>query len=523
MERMILGWQEEKTKERTMKKHWKLLTALGLLLAGFFVAAAAWAQNVDDKIQALEQELSSLKSQQMELKKEATAAAAALPSFSYRPGNGVDITAADKSWGLRFSMEAHIRTLFESGQDAVGRTNGEVMLRRWRPSFFYCIDNCLYEIEMTFDNDGFGTGNAKDSVGGVGSILQRGVVHFHLENLNPFLPTVDIGGDVSTSISLSRQGSSAVGTQMDYDLLTRNFGPNTGRAGWGYVFNWDDRSLSGIGIPGRIGRYQFAMASINEGDDNLSSFTDRKDFNTYISVLPFSELKNKWLQGFMFEFGAWFCNIDQRQTVDNGCARLRIQDNGDSARQTLFDTGANSIGEGLATMLVPGITWEIGPYRLRAMGSLMQAADGNFANCSGIDGTLPASCTPNKRGKKRAHDWLIGHDLFLWSPKGWLTGSANAPGSILVGTHFERTDVSCDPPRCPPINGGQFHRDAIILREWDLWYFIAPRMSIGGSILWYNASNLTTTVQQNLDIHRVGRLGAGGGWLDGNLNWRYQF
>ena len=46
---------------------------------------------------------------------------------------------------------------------AIGRTNGEVMLRRWRPYFFYCIDNCLYEIEMGFDMDGFGTGNAKNS------------------------------------------------------------------------------------------------------------------------------------------------------------------------------------------------------------------------------------------------------------------------------------------------------------------------------------------------------------------------
>jgi len=497
-----------------MKKGFWGFTALGFMLTAMLLAAVpAWAQSVDDKIKALEQELGQLKSQQMELKKESTAAAAALPSFSYRPGNGVDITAADKSWGVRFSMEAHIRALFESGQDAVGRTNGEVMLRRWRPSFFYCIDNCLYEIEMTFDNDGFGTGNAKDSVGGVGSILQRGVVHFHLENLNPFLPTVDIGGDISTSFSLSRQGSSAVGTQMDYDLLSRNFGPNTGRAGWGYVFNWDDRSLSGIGIPGRIGRYQFAMASINEGDDNLSSFTDRKDFMNYISVFPFSELKNKWLQGFMFEFGAWLCNVDQRATVDNGCNRLRIQDNGDSARQTLFDTGANSIGEGLATLISPGITWEIGPYRLRAMGSWMQAEDGNFT-----PGPVAA-----KQGKKRGHDWMIGHDLYLWSPKGFLTGSANTPGSVLVGTHFERTDVSCDRPRCPAINGGQFHRGTYVIREWDLWYFIAPRMSIGGSLLWYDASNLTTTVQRNLGVRHNGRSGGGGSWTDGNLNWRYQF
>ncbi len=108
-----------------------------------------------------------------------------------------------------------------------------------------------------------------------------------------------------------------------------------------------------------------------------------------------------------------------------------IQDNGDAARQTLFDTGANTIGEGLATLFTPGITWEVGPYRLRAMGAWAQAEDGNFT----------AARLLALRGKKRGKDWLIGHDLYLWSPKGFLTGSANTPGSILVGTHFERTDV----------------------------------------------------------------------------------
>ena len=204
-----------------MKKGFWGFAALGFMLAALLsVAVPAGAQNVDDKIKALEQELSSLKSQQIELKKEATAAAAALPNFSYRPGNGLDITAADKSWGVRFSMETNLRMMFESGQDAVGRTNGEVMLRRWRPTFWYCIDNCLYEIETSIDMDGFGTGNAKNSTNSGGSsIMQRGVVHFHLENLNPFMPTVDIGGDISTSLSTSRQGSSAVGAQLEYDLL----------------------------------------------------------------------------------------------------------------------------------------------------------------------------------------------------------------------------------------------------------------------------------------------------------------
>jgi hypothetical protein len=167
-------------------------------------------------------------------------------------------------------------------------------------------------------------------------------------------------------------------------------------------------------------------------------------------------------------------------------------------------------------MYVPGVTWEIGPYRLRAMGAFIQAEDGNRT-------PPPAGGQVALRGKKRAHNFLIGHDLYLWSPKGFLTGSANTPGSILVGTHFERNDLSCATPRCGPINGGQFHRGTYIVREWDLWYFIAPRMSIGGGVMWYDASNLTTTVQKNLGVNKNGRPGGGGNWTDGNINFRYQF
>ena len=52
------------------------------MLAAFLLAAGtARAQSVDDKINSLEQELSQLKAQQIELKKDATAAADAMPSF----------------------------------------------------------------------------------------------------------------------------------------------------------------------------------------------------------------------------------------------------------------------------------------------------------------------------------------------------------------------------------------------------------------------------------------------------------
>ncbi|HEY7219885.1 MAG TPA: hypothetical protein VH985_15975, partial [Candidatus Binatia bacterium] len=422
----------------------KRFVKLALLSAVLFAAAPVFAQSVDDKIKALEQELSQLKDQQVELKKEATAAAAALPSFEYRPGNGLNIEAADKSWGVRFTLESHFRYEFLSGRDQVGRSNGEMMGRRFRPGVFYCINNCLWEIEGTLDLDGWGTGNGKNSTNtATSSILQRGAVNFHAEDLHPWLPTAQFGMEVQNAHggSLARQGSGATGAQAEYDLHTRNDGFNTGRAGQGITLNWDDRSLSSIGIPGRIGRFQLGMSSIAEGDDGLASFTDRKDFNTYLSVQPFSQLKNKWIRGLTFEYGSWFCNVDDR-AQDNGCSRYRIQDHGDGGRQTLFDTGSDSIGDGLHRAHGPGVVWNVGPYTMRVMGSFQQSEDRG--------GT---------RGKKSAHSFLIGHDLFLWSPKGFLTGSATTVNSVLIGTHFERVDMSCTTAAlCASINGGQYHR-----------------------------------------------------------------
>src|SRR6266498_3270413 len=303
-------------------------------------------------------------------------------------------------------------------RDQVGRSNGEIMARRFRPSMYYCINNCLWELEIILDLDGFGTGNGKNSTNtATSSILHRGALNIHLENLQPWLPTAQLGMDVSTSIGTSRQGSSAVGTQAEYDLLSRNNGFDDGRAGTGIVLNWDNKPLDSIGIPGRINRLQLAMASVGEGDDGLQSFTDRKDFVAYLGIEPFSEIKNKWISGLKFEMGSWFCNVDNR-ALANACGRLHIQDLGNGGRQALFDSGAG-IGDGLATFLVPGITWEAGPYTLHAAGGFQR-----YEDRGGTD------------GRKKGNVFLIGHDIFLWSPKGFLTGSAGTPGSILsLRTH----------------------------------------------------------------------------------------
>jgi len=370
------------------------------------------------------------------------------------------------------------------------------------------------------------------------------MIYFHGENISPWLPAVGFGMDTTNSGggSRSRQGSGAVGAQAEYDLHSRNNGFNTGRAGSGITFTWDNRSLSSVGIPGRISRFQTGMNAYAEIGDGAQVNTDRKDFHAYLSVEPFSQLKNKWIRGFLFEYGAWFCNSDNR-ALANGCNRYRVRDNArGNARQTLFDTGANSVGDGLHVQQGPGVLWAIGPYNFRAMTVFQRSEDrgGGITN----DTTSPIVPTSVGPGKKSGRVWLIGHDLFLWSPKGFLTGSPTTAGSVLMGTHFERTDVSCgDSIRAcrqtgstgstSAINGGEFHRNRILLREWDLWYFIAPRMSMGMSVLWYDASNLRST--RNQAAHNLGicssskiaaggcREGIGGDWMDVFLNWRYTF
>jgi hypothetical protein len=513
----------------------KRFVKLALLSAVLFAAAPAFAQSVDDKIKTLEQELSQLKEQQVELKKEATAAAAALPTFEYRPGNGLEVEAADKSWGVRFTIETHFRYEFESGRTQQGRSTAEMMGRRFRPGILYCINNCLWEIEATLDMDGFGTGNGKNSLNtATSSILQRGAVNFHAENLNPFLPTVQFGMEVQNAFgsSLSRQGSGSVGAQAEYDLLSRNNGFNTGRAGQGIVLNWQDRELSAIGVPGRIGLFQMSMSSIGEADDGLSSFRQGgKNFNLYGSIQPFSQIKNKWISGLTFEAGSWFCNVDGRafqssgtSRVDNGCGDFAIQDHGDGGRQTLISSG--DIGKGWVYAPAAGISYNVGPNTLRFAGTMEFAQD---------NGGTP--------GRKRSRGWLIGDDLYVWSPKGFLTGSSTTAGSVLLGTHFERAsvEIGCNGSSGIPCSttgiGGtinQFHRNTVLLREWDMWYVIAPRMNVGINVLWYNATNLGNGVGQagyNLGLcDKVNggnttdcRVGKGGDWVDVFLNWRYTF
>jgi hypothetical protein len=292
---------------------------------------------------------------------------------------------------------------------------------------------------------------------------------------------------------------------------------NTGRYGNGFTLGWDDIDIG----PGRL-QAMLGMATFGEGDDGTSSNSDRKDFAAYVRVEPFTKMKNKWIEGLGFEAMHWWCNEDPRTVAAvNGsaggnvsaCSRLRIQDHGDGGRQTLFNfTPAGTTGRGTQDYQLLGMGWRIGPYWLRAIRGFQDYDWSQNRPRQGVDA--------------RGRNFMISHDLFLWSPKGFLTGDSTIPGSVLVGTHFERVDVSCGASNCA--TGGEFSRNRILLREWDLWYFLPNRISIGGSVLWYDASNLQsgrTNAQENLGCSGPGRSTRGKNcdWTDVHLNFRMYF
>ncbi len=206
-----------------MKRRFQSFTTAGFLSALLLVAVSARADDFDEQIRTLknqvarlEKEQAEFKAEQIEISREATEAAAQIPNFTYRPGSGLSIEAADKTWAFRTSLEANFRLEFESGLSEAGRETGTIFARRFRPWFYYCVNNCLYEMRVGLDLDGWGTGNGKNATNtGPGSILQRGDVWMHLEKLNAWLPSFYFGMDSEASISAYRRGSSWIGSCPD--------------------------------------------------------------------------------------------------------------------------------------------------------------------------------------------------------------------------------------------------------------------------------------------------------------------
>jgi len=125
-------------------------------------------------------------------------------------------------------------------------------------------------------------------------------------------------------------------------------------------------------------------------------------------------------------------------------------------------------------------------------------------------------------GGVHAKQFEIAHQIFVWSPKGFLTGSSSRKGSILVGYTFNRADGYCSPPACA--NSGEYTNNHLILNQLAAWVFFRSRISAG--VIWnhYDAKNIEIATQKDLEIASdQGTIGKGGDWDNVILAFRWEF
>lgn len=462
-----------------MKRKTISIAAIGLMLS-FFLVTPVWAENFDERIKALEEEVSRimplkeeldrLKGEQMELKKEATAAAAELPNFRYRPGAGLMIEDAKGAWGIRFFLQQqYIASFFLDDRRAKnGAIQGAIQPRRLRPRFNYYWDNGFHEFDYWVDIN-----NAGSTRGGPWNAFKANYAA-HFEQISPFLPTLWVGANPSFWMNASDiNRSSLTGGRSEFSLLSQGNGIVLGTQTRGAVLDWNAVPLGPAVGQLHLGYSIFgtdAFANLaNSGNSSGTLKNDKKAFSWGIGIKPFARIKNPWIQELELSFGGKVQGIpnDRFSGYSIAAQQLRAQ------RIVLITT---STRDDFWEYYTPGLNWTFGPYTLRA--------SGQFDN-SHRD--KDPSATVKVRGDEgstiRGRGWRIEHELWLWSPKGLLTGSPTQPGSIMISPLFDRVDVRAPNGMTGCTRAGHGCQGAYAINSGvALWYFTGKPLNVG--LIW---------------------------------------
>ena len=128
-------------------------------------------------------------------------------------------------------METHFRTISNRGRP-VGRTHGEIMGRRFRPGIITASTTACMKSMRARPRRFWHRQRKNHSTPEWVRSCSAGLSIFTLRT-SIHCCRLWTSAWKSRQASACPVGSGATGTQMEYDLFSRNNGSNTGRAGWG--------------------------------------------------------------------------------------------------------------------------------------------------------------------------------------------------------------------------------------------------------------------------------------------------
>ena len=386
-----------------MEKH--LRRALGIASALFLVGAVTLAASpvqadVDARIAALERELALLKQNQETADEErALAAEAKMPNFKYGAGKGLTISAADNNWSINFTQRLQLFSTFyiTEDNDEEGYQQGQIRIRRFRPSINVTSQQGFYEVKWTF------SGNTSVAFDGDG--------YLHFEKANPYLPTVGFGYNPSI------KGLAEGAYRVEDSILADNLG-FAGGQDRSLVLAWN--KLPNMGLA-KIAFLNFAI-----GHDELDEYGKHPDVSdnsrSMLVTLGLKPLGGAKAMGGidMSSFEYDFAYESLRNGYSEGAGTLKTTN---STKQVTLATLGTAVGD--HTFVGHGLQWSpLKPFSLAA-----HYIDWKADAESGVTADLHAT------------EWRVAVNVWLWGPKSGMFGGSKGEGGFSTSPMYSVIDV----------------------------------------------------------------------------------
>ncbi len=468
-----------------MKGLKNVFSAVGSLLAiGLFVVAVAPVQagEVTDRIQALEQELTQLKGEQVEIREAARAARAKLPSIKYRNAGGMRIAGGDKSWKLRVGarLMPYMTFWLDDNRHRGGTPQGVLQIRRFRPYWRYYLQNDFYELRHTHDGE---TNNAFDAE-----------MYLHFEQLSPWAPTIGYGATPSLRFNpQSANLSSGNGSRSEMTFLENGTGMTTAGVDRGILAEW--RNIPRFGMA-KITFVSFGIGVDRAGDNALDSFAgnitqDGKSFTTAIGIKPFDRSGVGWLKNLEISLGTMF---QESPNKDGQFREWAVEADQLRGNQIEFWRIADGKGDGgHFKYYSPGVGWKMGPVAVHYSHNI---AHSHVFNDSDFD---------NVGGLIKAQGMRLLWDIWVWGPKkGWLSGSTRS-GGLMFSPMFQKAQIKAGDNSNMDTCGGGTYRVANCKSAHAtntgiaLWYYI-PGGFYNLGVVWdhWRATNMNDDMSNDI-------------------------
>ncbi len=440
------------------QSHRNILGAVStVFLIGLLATAApVRAASTDERIKALEAELNQLKVDQQQVKQEQTqmkqdalAARSKLPSFRYRPGSGLRIRGADRSWEYRVTGEFSTYMSFFGGggrseetTDDGGPTQGGMFGRHFQWGHFARMLNGLYEFGLNIKCDRGGSGDCRSS-------SQRANIRF--STWSPFYPDVQVLATRNGLYSRNSRTSSSSGHTIERETNYDGFLSTGSSKGLG--LRWND-------VPIGPSTTDFVLNYLSGNDQFNAKMTQdplpQKGFVLGISTDPLKKSKNKWLKGLNVRFN--YVNV---AADDNrGANQMRVRARNRTNRATLFSMNVR----GRHTYVEPSIDYTVGPFNIAYFWARQAGEQRRTGGCAAGG----AACANFSDSRLTVNNVAMG--MWLWGPKGFMSGSRNGGWRISYTHNRQYFDAGGAPASA---SGSEFgtmrrwhHLENILFLRW---------------------------------------------------------